>query len=97
MSTRRTDKVILTFVGGEVTPLLDGRTDVERVVNGCRTLQNMTVDSAGAAVRRKGLRYVASIRGFEPPTGWYLVGQTFTVNGAEAADNMLEPWTLINE
>lgn len=97
MASARTDKVVMNFTGGETTPLLDGRTDVERVVNGCRTLKNMVIDDAGAAVRRRGFRYIASQKGYGPfgnveqscgsgYTGTPIPANTYFAMTQEAAD-----------
>jgi hypothetical protein len=47
------------FTAGELSPLLDGRTDLSRYFNGCRVLENMLVYPQGGAMRRPGSYYVA--------------------------------------
>ncbi len=49
----------LSFSGGQVSPLLEARTDYQKYSSSCRTVENMLVDTMGAAVRRPGTRYVA--------------------------------------
>lgn len=62
----RTSKSLLAFSGGEVTPLLAGRTDIEKASAACRTLQNMVVMPRGPVRRRAGLEYIGSVKGFAP-------------------------------
>lgn len=77
----RSDKAQLVFNSGEVTPLLDGRSDVEKLSGACRSLQNMTTDEAGAAIRRPGLQYIASVRGSTGQIAVYR-GSNLIANGA---------------
>lgn len=84
MSERRgpSDKDLLNFNGGELSPLLDSRMDVEKVSVGCRTLENMIVDTSGEVFRRPGTKLVALsndqfVSGV-PPSG--PPGITVTVN-----------------
>src|SRR5690554_1169304 len=58
----RSDRALLLFSAGEITPLLAGRTDVERISAGCRTLQNMLVEVGGGATRRPGLQFIAETK-----------------------------------
>lgn len=51
-----------TFNAGELSPLLDGRTDVAKYNNGCRVLENFIPSVQGPAVRRGGTRYVAEVK-----------------------------------
>jgi hypothetical protein len=50
------------FTAGELSPLLDGRTDLSRYFNGCRVLENMLVYPQGGAMRRPGSYYVAETK-----------------------------------
>ena len=52
---------ISAFNGGEVTPLVEGRTDLQSLQRSCRKLRNMIPTSAGAAVRRPSLLHVATL------------------------------------
>lgn len=47
-----------TFNAGELSPLLDGRTDQEKYFAGAKTMQNFLPTVAGPAVRRGGTRYL---------------------------------------
>ena len=49
---------IITFNSGELTPLLDARSDTSKYSAGCRTLENMLPLVYGCAERRPGLEYI---------------------------------------
>ena len=51
-----------SFNAGELSPLLDGRVDVAKYANGCRTLENFIPTVQGPAVRRAGTRFVAEVK-----------------------------------
>lgn len=53
------DKGLINFNGGELSPLLDSRMDVEKVSVGCRILENMVVDTSGEVFRRAGTKFIA--------------------------------------
>jgi hypothetical protein len=48
------------FNGGEMSPIMDGRTDSEKYATGCRLLENFMVRSYGGAFKRPGTRFGAS-------------------------------------
>lgn len=50
------------FNAGELSPLLDGRVDIAKYSNGCRTLENFIPMVQGPAVRRAGTRFVAEVK-----------------------------------
>lgn len=50
------------FNSGELSTLLEGRSDLAKYSAGCRTLENMFVLPAGAAERRPGTLYVAAVK-----------------------------------
>lgn len=52
---------IASFNGGEVTPLVEGRTDLPSLQRACRKLRNVIPTSAGAAVRRPSLLHVDTL------------------------------------
>lgn len=52
---------IISFSGGEFSPLVDCRNDVEKYLSGCRCLQNFIPTIYGAAVRRPGTKFVYQI------------------------------------
>ena len=51
-----------TFNAGELSPLMDGRTDVGKYANGCKVLENFIPAVQGPAVRRAGTRYVNEVK-----------------------------------
>src|SRR5690606_30547064 len=50
------------FNGGELSPLLDGRTDLKKYFTGCRMMENFIPHVQGAAERRPGTRFVAPVK-----------------------------------
>jgi len=58
----RTTASINSFVSGEFSAKLDGRTDFEKYSSGCKTLQNMLVHPQGAASRRVGTQFISEIK-----------------------------------
>jgi hypothetical protein len=58
-----------SFAGGELSPLMLGRTDVESYLTGCRELVNFLPLPQGPAVRRPGTAYVAGLAG-DGARGW---------------------------
>jgi hypothetical protein len=51
-----------SFNSGELSGLLDGRTDTDIYTRGCRTLENFIPTTQGPATKRKGSKYVASVK-----------------------------------
>lgn len=51
-----------SFNAGELSPLLDGRVDINKYNNGCTTLENFIPSVQGPAVRRGGTRFVAEVK-----------------------------------
>lgn len=47
------------FNGGEMSPLMDGRTDSDKYVTGCRLLENFIVRPYGGIFKRPGTRFGA--------------------------------------
>lgn len=47
-----------TFNAGELSPMLDGRTDQEKYFAGAKTMQNFLPTVAGPAVRRAGTKFI---------------------------------------
>ena len=58
----RTTASINSFVSGEFSAKLDGRTDFEKYASGCKTLENMLVHPQGAAARRVGTQFIAEVK-----------------------------------
>ena len=54
--------VLNAFNSGELSPLLEGRSDIKKYYSGCRTLENMVVLPHGGVTKRPGTYYVASAK-----------------------------------
>ena len=52
---------LTNFTGGELSPRLDGRTDLTKYTSGCSTLENLIVYPHGSATRRPGTNFVAEV------------------------------------
>ena len=52
---------LTNFTGGELSPRLDGRTDLTKYTSGCSTLENLIIYPHGAAARRPGTTFVAEV------------------------------------
>jgi len=50
------------FTAGELSPRLEGRTDVNKYFNGCKKLQNFIIHPHGGASRRPGTKYVNTVK-----------------------------------
>ena len=50
------------FTAGELSPRLDGRTDLAKYFNGSKTLQNMVVHPHGGASRRPGTKFIHEVK-----------------------------------
>lgn len=53
----------VTFNAGELSPLVDARSDVDKFRAGCRILENMIPRIYGPAERRPGTKYIATCDG----------------------------------
>ena len=53
---------LTNFTGGELSPRLDGRNDLNKYSSGCKTLENMVVYPHGSAARRSGTQFVAEVK-----------------------------------
>ncbi|WP_435149967.1 hypothetical protein ACIJYB_03940 [Candidatus Pelagibacter bacterium nBUS_44] len=58
----RTTLALTSFVSGEFSPKMDGRTDFEKYSSGAKTLENFLVHPQGAATRRVGTQYIAEVK-----------------------------------
>jgi hypothetical protein len=52
-----------SFNAGELSPMLDGRTDQEKYFAGAKSMQNFMPSVAGPAIRRAGTRYINPTKG----------------------------------
>lgn len=54
--------VRFTFTGGEISPLLIGRSDLEKYFTSLETCENFIITPYGPAERRSGTRFVAEVK-----------------------------------
>jgi hypothetical protein len=54
-------KHLLSFAAGELSPWLDGRTDLDKYTAGCRSLLNFIALPQGAIQKRPGMEYLGSM------------------------------------
>lgn len=54
--------IINAFNAGELSPQLEGRTDLAKYYSGCRTLENFLIFSYGGATRRPGTKFIAQAK-----------------------------------
>lgn len=59
------------FNGGELSPLLDGRSDVDKYRVGCSVLENFIPTVQGPIVRRGGTRYIGEVKDSADQT-WFI-------------------------
>ena len=50
---------LTNFTAGELSPRLDGRTDLTKYTSGCSTLENLVVYPHGSAARRPESTFLA--------------------------------------
>ncbi len=58
----RSTVAFTNFTAGELSPRLDGRTDLGKYFNGSKVLENMVVHPHGGASRRPGTKFVHEIK-----------------------------------
>ena len=51
----------LSFAAGELSPWLDGRTDIEKYGSGCRLIENFIVLPQGGVQKRPGMEYLGQL------------------------------------
>lgn len=56
----KTQTIQTSFVGGELSPRLDGRIDVKKYAQGLRTAENVTILAHGGARKRSGFQFVTA-------------------------------------
>lgn len=57
-----------SFNAGELSPLMNARSDFVKYKLGAKTLENMVVTSQGPVSRRPGTKYIATVRDSNDPT-----------------------------
>lgn len=55
-------QVITNFNAGELSPLMESRSTLEKYRNGCRTLENFTITPYGPVNRRPGTQYLGAAK-----------------------------------
>ena len=58
----RTTLALSSFVSGEFSAKLDGRTDFDKYNSGVKTMENFLVHPQGAATRRVGTQHIAEVK-----------------------------------
>lgn len=58
----RVSTAFTNFTSGEISDLLDGRTDLTRYTNAAKSLTNFLVHPAGGAARRPGTKFVHEVK-----------------------------------
>ena len=58
----RATTAFTNFTSGEISDLLDGRTDLTRYVNAAKSLTNFVVHPAGGAARRPGTKFIHEVK-----------------------------------
>ena len=58
----RSAPIFTNFTSGELSPRLEGRVDLSKYANGCKTLENMIVQKHGPASRRGGFYFSAEVK-----------------------------------
>jgi len=58
----RTTLALTSFVSGEFSPKMEGRTDFDKYSSGAKTLENFLVHPQGAASRRVGTQFISEVK-----------------------------------
>jgi hypothetical protein len=58
----RTTLALTSFVSGEFSPKMDGRTDFDKYSSGAKTLENFLIHPQGAATRRVGTQFISEVK-----------------------------------
>ena len=58
----RTTLALTSFVSGEFSAKMDGRSDFDKYSSGTKTLENFLIHPQGAATRRVGTKFVAEVK-----------------------------------
>lgn len=69
-------RAITAFVGGEQSPSVQSRTDIEQYKFGCRKLRNVTLLPQGGVVRRAGAKLMQKLSGLIEGKAFKMVGFT---------------------
>ena len=58
----RTTLALTSFVSGEFSAKMDGRTDFDKYASGVKTMENFLVHPQGSATRRVGTQHIAEVK-----------------------------------
>lgn len=58
---------VTNFTSGEMSPRLEGRTDLSKYYNGCRILENFHIHPHGGITRRSGFRFITEAMNPDKP------------------------------
>ena len=58
----RTTLALTSFVSGEFSAKMDGRSDFEKYTSGVKTMENFLVHPQGSATRRVGTQHIAEVK-----------------------------------
>ena len=67
----RANPARVSFSAGEVSPFLNGRTDLAKYQTGARTLENFLVLPQGPILKRRGTKYLTAAEGGTDPVRFY--------------------------
>lgn len=59
---------LTSFNNGQVSPLMEARTDFDKYKSSCRRLENMFVTAQGPVTRRSGTKYICEVKDSNYPT-----------------------------
>jgi hypothetical protein len=74
------------FTAGELSPRLDGRTDIAKYDNGCEILENFIVHPQGGATRRPGTKFIKESRAGVANTEARLIPFSFNTDQSYAIE-----------
>ena len=58
----RSAPIQTNFTAGELSPRLEGRVDINKYANGCKSIENMIVQKHGPVTRRGGLYFASEVK-----------------------------------
>lgn len=101
---------LTSFNAGQMSPLMNARSDFAKTRSGARTLQNMLVRAQGPVQRRPGTKYIATVKDSNDPvrlipfeystTDAYIIElgdlyARFYRNGAQILDPNNDPYEIV--
>ena len=82
-----------SFIGGALSPSLEGRTDFDKRLAGARRIHNFFVTPYGTLRRRPGMRFLARVYGDindgDVPAGADLAARLITFRGRDNVDTLI--------